>query len=255
MDDAQRWVAIAADVLGEPDPLVAGQLLAEGLRRWGHGYLTVRTETGPAPRRDEVAFYPGPEWEDSPVWEATIQGAALDHPLYAFNARTRTDQPATLAHVVARGWTLSESTAHLMDQLGFTRHQMTIPLALNAHGARDTYALVSETPYTDDDLARAARIRALVAGLDGHLRALEVAGQRERLAPDRGAVRLTPRERIVLDHIARGATVDGIAARMAISRRTVHKHQEHLYRKLGAVDRLSAVLSAQRLGLISAPEP
>ena len=29
MDDAQRWVAIAADVLGEPDPLVAGQLLAE----------------------------------------------------------------------------------------------------------------------------------------------------------------------------------------------------------------------------------
>ena len=68
-------------------------------------------------------------------------------------------------------------------------------------------------------------------------------------------MRLTPRERIVLDHIARGATVDGIAARMAISRRTVHKHQEHLYRKLGAVDRLSAVLSAQRLGLISAPEP
>ena len=37
------------------------------------------------------------------MWEATIQGAALDHPLYAFNARTRTDQPATLAHVVARG--------------------------------------------------------------------------------------------------------------------------------------------------------
>ena len=56
MDYAQRWVAIAADVLGEPDPLVAGQLLAEGLRRWGHGYLTVRTETGQAPRRDEVAF-------------------------------------------------------------------------------------------------------------------------------------------------------------------------------------------------------
>ena len=114
---------------------------------------------------------------------------------------------------------------------------------------------MSETPYTDDDLARAAGIRALVAGLDGHVRALEAAGRRERLAPDRGAVRLTPRERIVLDHIVRGATVDGIAARMAISRRTVHKHQEHLYRKLGAVDRLSAVLSAQRLGLVSAPEP
>ena len=66
---------------------------------------------------------------------------------------------------------------------------------------------------------------------------------------------LTPRERIVLDHLARGGTVEGLAARLAISPRTVHKHQEHLYRKLGAVDRLSAVLSAQRLGLVGSPEP
>ena len=65
---------------------------------------------------------------------------------------------------------------------------------------------------------------------------------------------LTPRERVVLDHIARGHTVEGIAARLSISPRTVHKHQEHLYRKLGAVDRLSAVLSAQRLGLIESPD-
>ena len=94
-----------------------------------------------------------------------------------------------------------------------------------------------------------------MAGLDGHLRALEVAGQRERLAPDRGAVRLTPRERIVLDHIARGATVDGIAARMAISPPHGPQAPGAPLRSLGAVDRLSAVLSAQRLGLISAPEP
>ena len=49
-------------------------------------------------------------------------------------------------------------------------------------------------------------------------------------------------------------TVEGLAARLSISPRTVHKHQEHLYRKLGAVDRLSAVLSAQRLGLIGSPD-
>ena len=109
----------------------------------------MRTETGPAPRRDEVALYPGPEWEDSPL-RRPPSGAALDHPLYAFNARTRTTSRPRRASSPAAG--RSEGTATLMDQLGFTHHQMTIPLALNAHGARDTYALVSETPYTDDDL-------------------------------------------------------------------------------------------------------
>ncbi len=55
---------------------------------------------------------------------------------------------------------------------------------------------------------------------------------------------------MVLELLARGSTAEGVAARLAISPRTVHKHQEHLYRKLGACDRLSAVLAAQRLGLL-----
>jgi DNA-binding CsgD family transcriptional regulator len=254
MDDAQRWLTVAADVLNEPDPFTAEELLVLALRRWGHAYLTVRTETSPAPQPEEVEFFPGPEWRDSPAWASAVHDAAFDQPLYAYNVSTRTDQPATLEGVVAQGWGLSERAVDLMEQLGFTRHQMTIPLALNHHGARDAYALVSESPYTDADLAGAAAIQALVTGLDSHIRHLAAAAQLACAAPDPAAVHLTPRERVVLDHIARGATVDGIAARLRISRRTVHKHQEHLYRKLGAVDRLSAVLSAQRLGLVKAPE-
>ena len=45
-----------------------------------------------------------------------------------------------------------------------------------------------------------------------------------------------------------------IGIRLGISPRTVHKHQEHLYRKLGAVDRLSAVLRAQEAGVLP-PQP
>lgn len=67
---------------------------------------------------------------------------------------------------------------------------------------------------------------------------------------------LTPRELVVLGLLARGRTAGAIAARLGISARTVHKHQEHLYRKLGAVDRLSAVLRAQEAGVLaSAPRP
>jgi DNA-binding CsgD family transcriptional regulator len=252
MDDVQRWLVLAADVLGEPDPQLAEQLLADGLRAWGRAYLTARTATLPAPRHEEVALYPHTPWEETPLWEDAVESAALDHPLYAWNAHTRSAAPATLAGVIEQGWPLSEQAAFLMGELGFTMHQMTIPLAAGPHGGRDTYALISEDPYTEDDLERAAAIQSLLTGLDSHVRLLAAAQRRGEAAP--APVPLTPRERIVLDQIARGHTVEGIAARLAISPRTVHKHQEHLYRKLGAVDRLSAVLSAQRLGLIRSPD-
>lgn len=254
MDDVKRWLVLAADVLGEPDPHTAEQLLADGLGHWGRAYLTVRTATVPTPRRDEIVLYPSPPWEEGPVWESAVESAALDHPLYAYNATTCTGTPATLSGVIARGWALSELASALMDELGFTRHQMTIPVAPNPRGGRDTYALISEEPYSEDDIERATAIQSLLAGLDTHVRLLEAARRRGEEAPDPLGVPLTPRERIVLDHVARGHTVEGIAARLAISPRTVHKHQEHLYRKLGAVDRLSAVLSAQRLGLLRSPD-
>jgi hypothetical protein len=215
MDDAQRWLTVAADVLNEPDPFTAEELLVLALRRWGHAYLTVRTETSPAPQPEEVEFFPGPEWRDSPAWASAVHDAAFDQPLYAYNVSTRTDQPATLEGVVAQGWGLSERAVDLMEQLGFTRHQMTIPLALNHHGARDAYALVSESPYTDADLARAAAIQALVTGLDSHIRHLAAAAQLACAAPDPTAVHLTPRERVVLDHSRRHC---GPAAHLATHR-------------------------------------
>ncbi|MBM7774780.1 DNA-binding NarL/FixJ family response regulator [Actinokineospora baliensis] len=63
-------------------------------------------------------------------------------------------------------------------------------------------------------------------------------------------VRLTPREQEVLDLLCAGHSATGMARRLGLSPRTVTKHQERLYRKLGTSDRLGAVLRAQRLGLV-----
>lgn len=60
---------------------------------------------------------------------------------------------------------------------------------------------------------------------------------------------LTPREREVLRLLGDGLTADAIGRRLGVSPRTVHKHQQNLYRKLGTTDRLAAVLHGQRLGL------
>jgi DNA-binding CsgD family transcriptional regulator len=64
------------------------------------------------------------------------------------------------------------------------------------------------------------------------------------------AHRLTQRELTVLAVLAEGLTADAIARRLEISPRTVHRHLQHLYRKLGTTDRLATVLRAKSLGLL-----
>lgn len=66
---------------------------------------------------------------------------------------------------------------------------------------------------------------------------------------------LTVRERTALEHLSIGLTAQAIARRMNISPRTVNKHLQSSYRKLGVHDRLTATLAAQRLGLLAEAEP
>ena len=58
---------------------------------------------------------------------------------------------------------------------------------------------------------------------------------------------LTPREREVLHWLAHGKTDADIAALLGTSPRTVHKHLEHVYVKLGVETRTAAVMRALAL--------
>jgi DNA-binding NarL/FixJ family response regulator len=60
------------------------------------------------------------------------------------------------------------------------------------------------------------------------------------------AAGLTAREGEVLSALARGATASQIARDLAISTRTVHKHLEHVYRKLGVTHGGAAMARAIR---------
>lgn len=61
---------------------------------------------------------------------------------------------------------------------------------------------------------------------------------------------LTAREIEVLQLVGRGLTAQAAAHVCRISLRTVHKHLENAYTKLGVHDRLSAVDLARRCGLL-----
>src|SRR5690606_20385381 len=67
------------------------------------------------------------------------------------------------------------------------------------------------------------------------------------------AAPLTQREAQVMHWLAFGKTDADIAALMSISRRTVQKHLEHIYVKLGVETRTAAVMRSVAAGVQSAP--
>lgn len=65
---------------------------------------------------------------------------------------------------------------------------------------------------------------------------------------------LTARQADILGHLRDGLTAEAIGRRCGITMRTVNKHLEQIYRRLGCHDKVSAVLAAERAGLLR-PQP
>jgi len=107
--------------------------------------------------------------------------------------------------------------------------------------------------------ALAAAISAAAAGLTvvaGDFRDLIVEGTDVAIALDGegdaepASVDLTPRERQVLELLARGASNKAIARRLEITPHTAKFHVAAIVAKLGAAGRTDAVARAMRLGLV-----
>jgi DNA-binding NarL/FixJ family response regulator len=130
--------------------------------------------------------------------------------------------------------------------------QLAMPLGHDTASARlRSFVLGREVAFSAAEMALAHRIWRLLIGIDSQAAALQtVASEAAEAAAD---LRVTPRELAVIRLLAQGLTATAIGRRLAISERTVHKHLEHAYAKLGVSDRLSAVQRALRLGLLSGP--
>ena len=87
----------------------------------------------------------------------------------------------------------------------------------------------------------AARARELLGSLGAPPMALR--------APP-GDQLLTPRELEVLRLVSEGLTDGKIAARLVLSKHTVHRHLQNAYARLGCCSRASAVAEANRLHLL-----
>ncbi len=133
--------------------------------------------------------------------------------------------------------------------LGIT-HQLSLPLRVG-DGIEGYVLCRPDDDFGDADAELAGLVLPALSALFRQSRAVHGAPDWQRArARDAG---LTEREFAVLTLLGGGLTAAAIARRLQTSPRTVHKHLEHLYRKLGVRDRLMAVQRARDTGLLAAP--
>jgi DNA-binding CsgD family transcriptional regulator len=251
VDERTHWLRAASELLNAPTPERAHDLFIEELMRLTRADVTTRVGLTPHdPQAISITVAAREAMPPREHWPVASQARA--HPLSQYYATTTDRSPVRLTDLVAAGWTLDDDAREAMAALDITVHQMTLPCS--PRGADfDGWVVLNADGFRDADLSLLTELQPLLVGLDRHIRLFSAAVGLGVPVPQQDPA-LTPRERVVLDLMAVGATAERIAARLAISARTVHKHQEHLYRKLGACDRLSAVLAAQRRGLLPGPD-
>ncbi len=199
----------------------------------------VTTGLGPAQLRDLVDATRRLRWE---------------HPLLA--AAAAGDLTPATAEQTAGGrqrWRRSPARGVLEDVCGWDQ-VVSLPLR---GGPAEVGGFAFGRPgrdFTAADLELLSTVQPVLQALDRHVRLLarwqDPAGQARDRAREVG---LTSRETAVLLCLADGLTAGATAHRLGCSARTVTTHTARLYRKLGVHDRLTAVLEAQRRGILPGP--
>jgi DNA-binding CsgD family transcriptional regulator len=170
----------------------------------------------------------------TPEFLAAVAGVLPENPIAVRLARLPTARPLTISDF----FELAELRRTAIYANVYRRMGVTRELAL---GAPDHEGLICLSLYRrgrDFSPRDRARVELLRAPMITAVRLLS-----ERVPTPAG---LTARESEVLAALTTGATPAQIAFELDVSRRTVHKHLEHVYRKLGVTHQGAAV--ARTLG-------
>jgi DNA-binding CsgD family transcriptional regulator len=151
--------------------------------------------------------------------------------------------------VTDRTWRSHRVYCEFFRPLGLT-HQMAVVVPPRTAGrGAGWYLNGAGDDFTDAQVATARALQPMLTVLN-HAYTAMPAVDIDRAREQAG---LTPRELEILTLLTQGLTARQIATVRRISVRTVNKHLEHLYRKLGCNDRLQAAWAnkARQLGLIA----
>ncbi|WP_016909720.1 helix-turn-helix transcriptional regulator [Streptomyces xiaopingdaonensis] len=251
----ERMLDLAVAVLHERDPDRLWPLLAAQLPRVCGGDVLIR-KAGEWSAEAGALLVATAEGPGAGIDEETGAAIRRCYPLADHYVATRDRMPATARGIAPAGWRRSE-TARLVRRAFGAGDVMGLPLPVPT-GPVTGFLLFRAGGFDDAHLECARRLQPLVAGVAGQREVLDgwrASASRAGAEPaERAAAHgLTPRETAVLALLAEALTAAAIGRRLGISRRTVHKHVENLYRKLGTRDRMETVLRAQAHGLLGPP--
>ena len=184
---------------------------------------------------------------DPEVWAAGERGHG--HPLITWHLTTGDPRPSTNDRVPTTMVPIRQRQPimQFLRPIGLDQ-QLSINFRLTRSGYRAYVLGRSGTDFSDDDLSVAQQIQTAIVGLDRQTSLVRRMFQRSRtLCVDAG---LTGREFAVLGLLDAGHSTQLIARRLGCSSRTVHKHLERIYRKLGVRDRVNALRIARLWGII-----
>jgi HD-GYP domain-containing protein (c-di-GMP phosphodiesterase class II) len=153
---------------------------------------------------------------------------------------------------------LASSHQERLDGSGYPRGLRGDVLSASARilAAADVYQAMREPrPHRDSwpgaEAGRQLRAEVRAGKIDANAAdaVLQAAGHKVSKRPEQAAG-LTAREIEVLRLVARGLKTKQIAQELVITPKTVNSHIEHIYRKIGASNRVGASLFATEHGLI-----
>jgi DNA-binding CsgD family transcriptional regulator len=256
-DPYERMLSVAVAALNERDPERLWPLVAEVLPGACGGETLVYKLDDWNEHRGTVGASPGVAAELERLGDEGIRVLRAGYPFAGHYSAVRNRTPVTARQVAGGAWSGSR-TARLLGEALDARHVLGVPLPGSAAPVTGCLLHRSGTDFTEDHVRVARRLQPLLAAVEEQrqllLRLRQQPGPAGR-APEAVAAdcALTPRETTVLLLLTDGLTATAMGHRLGISDRTVHKHVENIYRKLGTRDRISTVLRAQRLGLVPTP--
>lgn len=255
-----EWLELVADLVGRPLtgwptqqvlPLLAATFGAPA------GSFNDRSPSGPIRREAWPAGLFGARYPEVERWDR--ESAPREHPLLRYYLGSGRRDVVQVCDVPERfaGRRAQDRWRSVCHHLLGDDVVAQIALPVCSGPLTNRALLVGRVdPFSPAEMAMAHRLQRVLIALDRQIAAHARWSARtgEHAVPTASCVGLTPRESAVLDLLAAGGTARAIARRLAVGERTVQKHLQRVYAKLGVPDRLAAVQRAQVLGLLPSPD-